>query len=212
MFFILFLSNFALSLHSEIADMEKIRLQFKGISEISDSDNAGIIMLTDLEEKREITVICDNDTIHQFELRITKQNKIQSLLPEVLVGMMKSEGILNYELIINDINIGEYVTVLFNETLNKSVNIKTTDAILLSYVSNIPLYITDQLMKKQSIPYKTSTINLALPINTLNEKMLEKALDKAVQDEKYEMASILRDEINRRKSKNDKQENTNERN
>jgi protein-arginine kinase activator protein McsA len=40
---------------------------------------------------------------------------------------------------------------------------------------------------------------MQMPINGISEEMLEEALKKAIENENYEMASHLRDELNRRK-------------
>ena len=54
-------------------------------------------------------------------------------------------------------------------------------------------------MQRQCFPFdeKTQT-QLAIPINTMDVKHLKSALEKAVDDENYELASHLRDEIKRR--------------
>jgi protein-arginine kinase activator protein McsA len=39
---------------------------------------------------------------------------------------------------------------------------------------------------------------MSLPINVISDEMLKSALDKAIKDEDYEMASHLRDEMKRR--------------
>ena len=39
---------------------------------------------------------------------------------------------------------------------------------------------------------------MAVPLNTLDCKLLQVELDKAIETENYELASLLRDEINRR--------------
>ena len=42
---------------------------------------------------------------------------------------------------------------------------------------------------------------MVLPVNSISNEMLRSALDKAVKDEDYELASHLRDEMRRRKIK-----------
>ena len=62
----------------------------------------------------------------------------------------------------------------------------------------------ENLFNRQSVPCSPSKNRLAVPINTLTLEMLKKALDKAIEEENYELASMLRDELNQRdKSKNE---------
>ena len=44
---------------------------------------------------------------------------------------------------------------------------------------------------------------MALPVNTITDDMLKSALEKAIQEENYELASHLRDEMKRRNLPND---------
>lgn len=68
-----------------------------------------------------------------------------------------------------------------------------------SYVSKglIPIYMDFDLFMRQSMPVEKGC-NLAVPLNTLDSKLLQVELDKAIETENYELASLLRDEINRR--------------
>ena len=43
--------------------------------------------------------------------------------------------------------------------------------------------------------------SMSLPINILDDKMIENALAKAIKDENYELASRINEEIKRRKDK-----------
>ena len=47
-------------------------------------------------------------------------------------------------------------------------------------------------------------MSVALPIMSLPDSLLQKALDKAVEEENYEGASFIRDEMKRREEKNKK--------
>ena len=55
------------------------------------------------------------------------------------------------------------------------------------------------LFARQSTVYDRESTGVPLPVNTINDEMLQRALEKAVKNENYEMASHLRDELNRRK-------------
>ena len=78
---------------------------------------------------------------------------------------------------------------------------RASDAVLLAYISKIPLYIEAGLMQKQSVEYYRGSKGMALPVNSISNEMLRSALDKAIKDEDYELASHLRDEMRRRKIK-----------
>ena len=102
---------------------------------------------------------------------------------------------------------GQYRVTLFNKTTSEHIAIRATDAILLSFISKIPIYIEARLMALQRTPFRENARGVAMPLNSLTRDMLDKALAKAVKDEDYETASFLRDEINRRlRTKHDSSE------
>lgn len=179
--------------------MNKVKLIFKNVSEIVGSDEVGLLILSDEGETHQIAIPCDKNMIYQFSLRISDIPIHEALLPEVLVQILKQTN-LQYEILIEDIIDGQYRTLLVNIDALKSISLRASDAILLSYISTIPLYIEKGLMEKQSVTYEKSAKGISIPVNSLNLEMLEKAIRKAVKDEKYELASFLRDEIKRRKN------------
>lgn len=65
-------------------------------------------------------------------------------------------------------------------------------------ITKTPLYATMQLMKRQAVPATNGGISMALPYNALSDKMLQDAMQSAVEQEKYEMASAIRDELRKR--------------
>jgi bifunctional DNase/RNase len=78
------------------------------------------------------------------------------------------------------------------------IPVRASDGVLLSFISEIPLYIEAKLMMRQSVPFAEDARGMSLPVNSISDDMLHQALDRAVADENYELASCLRDEIKRR--------------
>jgi len=179
--------------------MNKVKLIFKNISQIVGSEEVGLIVLSDEKENHQIAMPCDKNMIYQFSLRISEIPTKEKLLPEVLAEILKQTN-MEYEILIDDIIDGAYHTMLINMTTLKSNSLRASDAILLSYISSIPLYIEEGLMEKQSVTYEKSAKGISIPVNSLNLEMLERAIKTAVKEEKYEIASFLRDEIKRRKN------------
>jgi protein-arginine kinase activator protein McsA len=53
-------------------------------------------------------------------------------------------------------------------------------------------------MMRQSVPFREDARGMSIPVNSISEEMLQQALDRAVSEENYELASYLRDEMKRR--------------
>lgn len=174
------------------------RLKFKGISCMNGSKDAGVILLTDVDEHSQISFLCDNVTQSQFEQRFESPNQTVHYLPEALSQILKSHPGISLSMHIVDVRDGHYVVFLTEENLPLSVMIRASDAALLSFVSDIPLYINDQLFRMQSTPYKEGSSLISIPINIMTDKMLQKALDEAVKRENYELASHIKTEQQRR--------------
>lgn len=187
--------------------MTKERLIFKGVSEIVGTEDLGLLILTDEAKERQITIVCDKAMAVQLELRIKKIPITRIMLPEVLCRMLKNNGGLDYELLIDNIIDGQYRTILYDKETMDPLLIRASDAVLLSIVANIPLYIEAGLMRRQSVMYNENAKGVSLPVNTISDEMLQAALDKAIADENYELASHLRDEKKRRTKKGDNQDN-----
>ena len=106
------------------------------------------------------------------------------------------------EIAIEGLDDGVYITYLVNNTTGKRVRIKASEAVYLSLISDVPIFIDRELMKTQSVRHKdVSSSSMSLPVNAVSMEMLQTALDNAINDENYELASRLRDEIRNRKSK-----------
>ena len=56
-------------------------------------------------------------------------------------------------------------------------------------------------MSRQSTPFDETATGIAIPINTMDVPRLKMALQQAIDNENYELASQLRDEIQRRSSR-----------
>lgn len=181
--------------------MNKIRLVLKGVSEIVGDDNLGLLILTDIAQTRQLSIICDKQMEYQFGLRMSKAPVANIMLPEVMAQVISRQTTLNIEMQIYDIVDGQYQASLVNNDTLQTVPIRASDAILFSLVSHCPLYIEERLMMRQSVPYSTNSPGMAIPVNSISNSMLQSALKKAIQEENYELASHLHEEMQRRKKR-----------
>jgi len=180
--------------------MGKTKLKFRGLTEIVGTEKLALLVLTDMDETIQISIVCDQQMENQFGLRLGKAPMLNRLLPEVLSRVLREQTDLTFEILINDVRDGQYCAFLCNKETFDIIPMRASDAVLLSFVGGIPLYMDDDLMHRQATPFHNGAMGMALPVNTISDEMLKSALDKAIKEENYELASHLRDEQKRRKS------------
>ncbi|MBR3446068.1 MAG: bifunctional nuclease family protein [Prevotella sp.] len=178
--------------------MSLMLLRFKGFSEIYGNDGLGLLVLTTEDETRQLSVVCDRWTLRQFTLRQRLGGKGEVLLPEVLWTAISRYTDLSFEIRITGLRDGEWVAYLYNMALQQALRLRASDAVLLSEIAGIPLYIDTALMLRQSVPYDGNAQQVAIPITLITSDMLKRALERAIEEENYEQASQLRDELKRR--------------
>jgi bifunctional DNase/RNase len=177
--------------------MERIRLQFENIQNIVGTTEIAVILLTDEQRQRAITVVCDDLMSRQIVLRLKKPEKCQYMLPEALLPMMPADC----EMTIVGIYDGQYQVMLTDFETGATSRIRMSDAVLLNISARVPLYIIEELMKQQCVAFEENASGVSIPINTMDMRGLKKALEHAVEEENYEFASQIRDEMNRRSNK-----------
>ena len=181
--------------------MEKTRLKYNNVSEIVGAAGIGLIVLTDEEKTRQISITCDEDMVRAFSLRMAHVPETNRLLAEA-TGRLFIETGHQLEVYIYSLNDGLYRTLLMDNDSKAVSNIRASDGILFAMVNNLPITIDTALFQSQSTPFSAGTTNrMSLPINALSDEMLQMALDKSIKDEDYKMAEYLNEELKRRKKK-----------
>jgi bifunctional DNase/RNase len=176
----------------------KVQVHFGGVSEIVGSSDIGLLNLLNEDETRELVVTCDKQMMYQFALRTQPVAGVDRLLPEVLYEVIRNQEGMHLEIDINDIVSGEYSAVLMNQDTLEEIPMRASDAILLSLIGKLPVYADAELMRRQGVVYHPQSSGMSLPVNIISDQMLQTAFDKAIKDENYELASLLRDEMRRR--------------
>jgi hypothetical protein len=177
--------------------MKRVRLQFENIQQVMGSDELAVILLTDENRRKALSFICDEPMTRQILLRLEHPHSCGNMLPEALLKMVPAK----LEMMIYGVHNGQYQVVLADEQFETNALIRMSDAVLLSIISNVPIYIESELFNRQSIDFDQHASGVAIPINTMDVTRLNMALQRAVEEENYELASQLRDEINRRSEK-----------
>ena len=184
--------------------MARIKLFLQQATGVVGEEKEGLLILTDSFQERQLAVPCNSRMYDEFRLRMNNP-KHQAELSDVLFKVIKWQTELSLELVIVSVDNGHYSAVLSNTDSLEQVPIDGAEAVLLNYISKdkIPLFIDEKLFLKQSSVYDMKAKGVSLPVNTLSSSMLRKALERAIAAENYELASQLRDELNKRKPATD---------
>ncbi len=179
--------------------MTRIKLFLQQATEVVGEEKEGLLILTDSFQERQIAIPCSSRMYEEFRLRMNK-SKHHAELSDVLFNVIKWQTDLSLELVIISVDNGHYSAVLSNTDSLEQVPLEGAQAVLLNYISKdkIPLFMDERLFLKQSSVYDMKAKGVSLPVNTLSSSMLRKAMEKAITAENYELASQLRDELNRR--------------
>lgn len=181
--------------------MNKVKVQYIGLSQVVASAHLGLLILANEAKTRQIAIVCDGKMEREFILRMQDSSLSERLLPEVLCKTNPLMNAEHYEIFFNTIRDGQYRAMLLCKDDLSLMPIRASDAVLLAQIAKLELFMEEKLFNLQSVPYDQGNGKMALPINALSDQMLADALQKSIEEENYELASVIRDELNKRKPK-----------
>ena len=187
-------------------DMNRTLIKLRSVSEIVGNEDVALLTFVDEHEERQLSVMCDEDMKNQLVIRtgiegVKNRPILSKRLPEVFSKILDMETMhVFYEVYVYDLVNGEYLTVVFNLINKEKYHIRLSDAVLLSVVCDVPVYISTSLFERQSTPFSQDSHHTNIPINSLDLVRLEQELGKALEREDYRTASFIQKEISRRKS------------
>jgi len=199
-----------------MAKMEKIRLDIIGMSYSQSQSGAYAIILGEREGKRRLPIIIGGFEAQAIAIELEKIKTPRPLTHDLFKSFAEAFDVSITEVIINKFSEGVFFAVLIctdGETEHE-VDSRTSDAIALALRFNCPVYTYEDIMsaagiimEEESAETKLSGVKKDAPAtpeedfasNSVAE--LKQLLKKAVENEEYEKASAIRDEINKRKRK-----------
>ena len=177
--------------------MESLLL-IKSVSEILGIDDVALVSLVNATETRQIVVSCELEMRDLIMKYMTDRPETQMLFPSVVNDILATRDKSSLEVRINGVIDGVYQTEIYDRLTQKSFPIRCSDGIFMSVACKLHIYASAEVMRLHSIPYVTGATKVGLPLSVLSEKLLKNSLQMAIETENYEMASNLRDELNKR--------------
>lgn len=200
--------------------MEKIQLEILGLSSSQSQSGSFALVLGETDGNRRLPII-----IGMFEAQAIAI-EIEKIIPNrpMTHDLFKSFGhSFNYtikEIVISDLKEGVFFAKIVCENDSKTVEIdaRPSDAIAIGLRFNAPIYTYEKIMTDAGIILtdesedeasdltaeikkdepKTSTASEEKPLKDHSYDKLKEMLNKALEEENYEKAAKIRDELNRR--------------
>jgi len=202
--------------------MNKILLEVKGISYSQSTTNAFALLLGENTGKRRLPIIIGQVEAQAIVMELENIKPPRPLTHDLFVSFAKEFNISMQEAFIDRFIDGVfYAKIIFSDgTQEKVVDSRTSDAVALALRFRCPIYTTEEIMDATSFELNDDdTIKEAVENDDVDDDTkspapenateyynmsideLEKLLKIAVEREEYEKASLIRDEIQRKKSK-----------
>ncbi|KAF0237893.1 MAG: hypothetical protein FD181_1478 [Prolixibacteraceae bacterium] len=196
--------------------MHKIRLIILGLSVSQTQSGAYALVLAEENGDRRIPIIIGPVEAQAIAIQLEGLKPPRPLTHDLIKNIALAFDIALLEVIIYKLEEGIFYSELLCEMDGKEIKIdsRTSDAVALALRFRCPIYTTEEILKKSGIILDLEDEESPVR-NTQNkeeysepevstysqytEKELNEMINEAVQNEDYEKASIIRDELKRRK-------------
>ena len=190
-----------------------------GITYSQTQSGAYALILGEAEGKRRLPIIIGGFEAQAIAIELEKMRPTRPLTHDLFKSFSAEFNINVFEVVIYKFHEGVFYSKLVCESPEKIAEIdsRTSDAVALAVRFNCPIYTYEPVLeaagvaleeeKEQADKVTEETESSPAPDKTESEfsdmsvKELEEALTAAIEEEDYEKASRIRDEINKKKEK-----------
>jgi bifunctional DNase/RNase len=193
--------------------MEKVKLEIVGLSYSQTQSGAYALVLAETGGKRSLPIIIGGFEAQAIAIELEKMTPTRPLTHDLFKSFAQSFQIEVVEVIIYNLVEGVFYAKLICSKDEKfsEIDARTSDAIALGVRFKCPIYTYENILASAGIlldenaelqqdtpSSEVSTTPSEKPVTTYNVEELEQQLQDAIENEDYELASRLRDEINKR--------------
>lgn len=161
--------------------------------------DAYALVLEEVDGDRKLPIIIGALEAQAIKIVMMEYKMPRPLTHDLFLTLLKELGANLKKVLIYKVKDGVFYSYLFLEKDEKEIKIdsRTSDAIALAMRWGCPIYTTAEIIESEQLHEEGNTA-FSVNVNVVDLKVLREALAKAVEEENYEQASRLRDEIKRR--------------
>jgi bifunctional DNase/RNase len=196
--------------------MQKIRLNILGLSVSQTQSGAYALVLAEENGERRIPIIIGPVEAQAIAIQLEGLKPPRPLTHDLIKNMAMAFDIALLEVTIYKLEEGIFYSELLCEMNGKEIRIdsRTSDAVALALRFRCPIYTTEDILKKSGIildledeespvrNYADKDDFTEPEVSTYSQysaNELNEMIDEAIRNEDYEKASVIRDELKKRK-------------
>jgi len=196
--------------------MEKIKLEIVGLSYSQTQSGAYALVLSEADGKRRLPIIIGGFEAQAIAIELEKMVPTRPLTHDLFKNFSQAFKIQVNEVIIYNLVEGIFYSKLVCEQNGETLEIdaRTSDAIAIGVRFDCPVYTYESILSSAGIlldetepeedligeGMEETTQEKSGSLESLTDEELNVQMQEAVENEDYELASKIRDELNRRSS------------
>lgn len=176
-----------------------IELKVEGLTRGRELKDAYILILREREGERIFPVLIDEEGFNMIMQAMRNKDYTCSHL---MVKLASRVGMTPIGIRLMQPANGKTQALIDFELVNEIVSITTpiAEAVVTALETRSSLWVQRTTFERQTRMNKNGgSQNMALPITAMGDKLISDALQAAVKEDNFELATILRDELNKRK-------------
>ena len=161
--------------------------------------DAYALVLEEVDGGRKLPIIIGQQEAQAIKVMMMKYQPPRPLTHDLFPTLTMHLGATLKQIVIYKAKDGVFYSYLYFDKEGEEIKIdaRTSDAVALALRFRAPIYTTESILSKECL-HEMGGGSFSVPVNMITLPMLKEALQKAINEENYEQASRLRDEIQRR--------------
>ncbi|XOV69148.1 MAG: bifunctional nuclease domain-containing protein [Fluviicola sp.] len=196
--------------------MEKIKLEIVGLSYSQTQSGAYALVLSEANGKRRLPIIIGGFEAQAIAIELEKMVPTRPLTHDLFKNFALAFDIAVKEVVIYNLVEGIFYSKLICEQKGETLEIdaRTSDAIAIGVRFNCPVYTYESILSSAGImldendgeedliaeSMEEEPVEAGGTLESLTDEELNQQMQEAVENEDYELASKIRDELNKRSS------------
>lgn len=183
--------------------MEKIKLNVLGLTYTQTQSKAFALILGEPDSNRKLPIIIGAVEAQAIALLANGMNLPRPFTHDLIIDILKVNNMQLREVYIYKAEEGIFYSQLLCYRVDDNnvirIESRTSDAVALAVLTGCPVYTSEEIMEKLSIVIDEQTYNSGNTEKTSDEPLsataLEAKMQKAIEEENYELAATLRDQL-----------------